>query len=38
MISKWITQNHLVMRAACSTGAVTALTLVLAAPGKWNGK
>lgn len=38
MISKWITQNHLIMRATCSAGAVTALTLVLAAPGKWNGK
>ena len=35
MISKWIMQNQHVMRVACSAGGMTALTLVLAAPGKW---
>ena len=35
MLTKWTLQNRLAIRVATSTGAMTALALVVAAPGKW---
>jgi len=35
MLSKWAMNNKLAVRVASSTGAMTALALVVAAPGKW---
>lgn len=35
MISKWVCQHRLAVRAITSTGGMTAMALVLAAPGKW---
>ena len=36
MISKWILQHRVALQVASSTGGMTALALVLAAPGKWH--
>jgi hypothetical protein len=33
--SKWLFNNKLALRVVSSTGGMTALALVLAAPGKW---
>lgn len=35
MLSKWALNNTLAVRVATSAGAMTALALVVAAPGKW---
>jgi hypothetical protein len=35
MLTKWLNNNRIALRVASSTGGVTALALVLAAPGKW---
>jgi hypothetical protein len=35
MLSKWMCGNRLAFRVAASAGAVTALAVVVAAPGKW---
>lgn len=35
MLGKWAMQNKTVVRVASSAGAMTALALVVAAPGKW---
>jgi hypothetical protein len=35
MLTKWLYDNKLALRVASSTGAMTALALVVAAPGKW---
>jgi hypothetical protein len=34
--SKWLLNNKLALRVVSSAGGMTALALVLAAPGKWN--
>jgi hypothetical protein len=35
MLTKWLYDNRIALRVVSSTGGVTALALVLAAPGKW---
>ena len=35
MLTKWLYDNRIALRVVSSTGVVTALALVLAAPGKW---
>jgi len=35
MLSKWMYQNRVAVRVVTSTGAMGALALVVAAPGKW---
>lgn len=35
MLSKWLLDNRVALRVVSSTGGMTALALVLAAPGKW---
>jgi len=35
MLTKWLYDNKLAVRVTSSAGAMTALALVLAAPGKW---
>jgi hypothetical protein len=36
MNSKWLMQNRHVLRLVSSVGGMSALALVLAAPGKWH--
>ena len=36
MLSKWMCANRLAVRVVASAGGMTALAVVLAAPGKWN--
>jgi hypothetical protein len=36
MLSKWMCGNRLAVRVVASAGGMTALAVVLAAPGKWN--
>lgn len=38
VISKWVLQNQYAFRAVTSVAGMTVLSLVLAAPGKWNAK
>jgi hypothetical protein len=35
MLTKWLYDNKMALRVVSSTGAMTALALVVAAPGKW---
>jgi hypothetical protein len=35
MLSKWMCGNKLAMRVVASVGGMTALAVVVAAPGKW---
>ena len=35
MLNKWTFQNRTAMRVATSVSGITAMALVLAAPGKW---
>jgi hypothetical protein len=35
MLTKWLYDNKMALRLVSSTGAMTALALVVAAPGKW---
>jgi hypothetical protein len=35
MLTKWLYDNKLAVRVASSAGGMTALALVMAAPGKW---
>ena len=35
MLTKWLYDNKMTLRVVSSTGGMTALALVLAAPGKW---
>jgi hypothetical protein len=35
MLGKWFRENKLVVRVLSSAGAMTALAVVVAAPGKW---
>lgn len=36
MLSKWMCGNKIAVRVVASAGGMTALAVVLAAPGKWN--
>ena len=36
MMTKWLLQNKVLMSACTSSAGMTALAVVLAAPGKWN--
>ena len=35
MLSKWMCGNKIAMRVVASVGGMTALAVVVAAPGKW---
>lgn len=35
MLSKWLYENRAAVRVVSSAGGMTALAVVLAAPGKW---
>jgi hypothetical protein len=35
MLTKWLYDNRVVVKVATSASGMTALALVLAAPGKW---